>query len=165
MRPHSPSVVPQTAAGTGRWTPWRHLWCWSSVFQFSYHFHRLMVPSAPCFDGHRKEHAGVIIIIILCMFRLKGALTIADLGFLSLWQSTSIVVAGVLLWFTVCVYYILAMDRSRHRLPTSEHPLDWSVALQWCAEYRCQTIPRYCQCDTAVPFDTGIASAQPSSDT
>jgi len=25
MRPHSPSAVPRTAAGTGSWTPWHRL--------------------------------------------------------------------------------------------------------------------------------------------
>ena len=33
MRPHFPSVVQRTAAGTGRWSSSRHRWCWPSVFR------------------------------------------------------------------------------------------------------------------------------------
>ena len=31
--PYYPSVVQWTAAGTGRWSPSRHRWCWPSVFR------------------------------------------------------------------------------------------------------------------------------------
>ena len=68
MRPHSSSVVPRTAAGTGSWTPWHRLQCWPSVFQSLLPVRPpdgAMVLHVSCLNGHRNEHMNTLLLLLL----------------------------------------------------------------------------------------------------